>query len=90
MRKFVISEELLTATLNYLNTKPRCEVNNLASAIEGSAVEYEAYKANETEEQKINVERAAALKSETEKKIIDEDIAKQDTVEGENKSEEVV
>lgn len=90
MRKFVISEEILVATLNYLNTKPRGEVNNLASAIESSAVEYKTYKANEAEEQKINAERAVALKAETEKKIIEEYIAKQDTVEGENKSEEVV
>ena len=80
MRKFVISEEILVATLNYLNTRPRGEVNNLATAIESSAVEYETYKSNE----------AAALKAETEKKTIEECIAKQDTTEGEEKSEEVV
>ena len=41
MRKFVISENLLSVALQYLNTRPRAEVNEICNAIEGNIKEIE-------------------------------------------------
>ena len=72
MRKFVISEEFLSAALQYLNTRPRAEVNNLCNAIEANIKELEQYKAQEIAEKAETEKRNAELKEAARKKIIDE------------------
>ena len=47
MKKFVLSEEVLAQTLNYLATKPFHEVNQLIAKIQAEAKEYQEQPAGE-------------------------------------------
>lgn len=78
MRKFVISEEILAATLNYLNTRPRSEVNNLCNVIEGNIKEIEEYNAQEIAKKSETERQNEELKALAKKKIIDEYLAEQE------------
>ena len=81
MKKFVISEEILAATFNYLNTRPRSEVNNLCNAIESNIKELEEYNAQEIAKQEETERKNEELKALAKKKIIEEYLAEQDTTE---------
>lgn len=72
MKKYVISEEILAATFNYLNTRPRAEVNNLCNAIEGNIKELEEYKAEEITKKEETERQNEELKALAKKKIIEE------------------
>ncbi len=72
MREFVISEEILATTFNYLNTRPRGEVNNLCNAIESNIKELEEYNAQEIAKKEEAERKNEELKALAKKKIIEE------------------
>lgn len=79
MKKFVISENILVAVLQYLETRPFAEVAKLHSAINADIKELEGYKMQEvteaTEKERQNTEMKQAVKN----KIIEEYLAGQKT-----------
>lgn len=57
MKKYVISENILSATLQYLETRPFAEVARLHSAINTDIKEFEEYKVEEITKKKKQREK---------------------------------